>query len=1221
MKTKRRLLSLLLCGAVLFSLCVPPAFAEAQTIQDSGQKEKINGAEIFESLSAFFNRAADTLVGESGIAYLDENGNRQTADYVTDVTSSQTTWDGGWYAVSSDVTISGRVTVKGEVHLILADGCHLHASSGGIGVSEGSSLTIYGQTGGTGELTATSSDGYDAGIGGTGVAGAGGSITINGGTVNAAGGDYSASIGGGSGGAGGSITINGGTVNAAATGGYSSTGIGGGNNGAGGNITIKGGIVTAAGGNGAGIGGGTDGGVIIISGGTVTASSSNGGAGIGGGIDGGGGVITISGGTVTASGSDYGAGIGGGLGGAGGNITIKGGIVTASGSNGGAGIGGGTDGGGGVITINSGTVTATSGAGGTGIGGGLGGAGGTFSTGPDGSAFIAASSIGDNDDKTGWSGIIFAGSTGQVYGGSVTLNTDAEIPAGAVLTVPDGTTLTVPDGVTLTVPDSAVLTNNGTINVNPGGKLTGNVTGGTVSRPSDETGVTAVSVAGTAGTADETDGTVFHVILPFQTASLPADSSVIRITAADPDASVSTPVMSDGGAAWTFTVTAEDRITAQDYTISVKIAENPAAGNIADTAAAAAEIQNAVWTAGQSDADTEAAVKAWIENRLAAMNLNGAAYAVSITGFTAAAAGSSTDINGTDGSFVFAVSLSKGAGDTLAEVTAAGINGTITATPYRAKNYTVSVSASPAEGGTASGGGTYPENASVTITARPNSGYQFVKWMENGSSVSTDADFTFAITGSRTLSAVFEKKSGGSGGSSSGTGSGGSGSGGNTGSGGSGGGSWNTGGGSGGSWNTGSGSTGSAGSGGSGSTGVKQPFLKDSSGRKGWDVIRAEAQKAAAAPEGGTVAVDMNGAVSVPASVFEGIRGKNVTVSFDMGDGLAWSVNGKDITADNISDTDFSVKAGAGEIPQELVKETAGGLAHLEFSLAHDGPFGFAAVLTVRIGSSGNGITAGGSPAAEYAGMYANLFYYNPARRSLEFICAEKAGEDGTVRLTFAHASDYALILSASPMEGTDAPEKPKEPEETEKPQEPEENARAQVKSVKLSKTLYTYDGKSKRPSVTAVDTEGRKISKRYYTVSCKNNIRAGKATVTVKFKGRYSGTVKKTFTIRPAGTSVKKITAAPGGFSVRWKKKTAQTSGYQIQYSTDRGFKGNSVRSVSVKKDSVTEKEVKNLKAGKKYYVRVRTYKTVKYGGKNIRVYSAWSSAAGVRTLAAPGR
>ena len=71
-------------------------------------------------------------------------------------------------------------------------------------------------------------------------------------------------------------------------------------------------------------------------------------------------------------------------------------------------------------------------------------------------------------------------------------------------------------------------------------------------------------------------------------------------------------------------------------------------------------------------------------------------------------------------------------------------------------SYNISVSASPSEGGTVTGGGYYEQNASVTVTATANSGYSFVKWTENGNQVSTSASYTFNATAYRTLVAVFE---------------------------------------------------------------------------------------------------------------------------------------------------------------------------------------------------------------------------------------------------------------------------------------------------------------------------------------------------------------------------------------------------------------------------------------------------------------------------------
>lgn len=424
--------------------------------------------------------------------------------------------------------------------------------------------------------------------------------------------------------------------------------------------------------------------------------------------------------------------------------------------------------------------------------------------------------------------------------------------------------------------------------------------------------------------------------------------------------------------------------------------------------------------------------------------------------------------------------------------------------------------------------------------------------------------------------------------------------------------------------NSGSGSFTGGSTSGSTGTGQKKPFMKDSSGREGWDAIRAEAGLAAAAPKGGTVAVNMNGAVLVPGSVFAAIRGKNVTVSLDMGNGIVWSVNGKDITAETADSIDFSVKTDAGGIPQKLIEDTADGLAHVELSLAHNGTFGFTAALAIRLVSGDKdsiavGNIGNGSPQT-YTGMYANLFYYDPVQRGLEFISAGRIGEDGTAELLFTHASDYTVIVSAQPMGGTDGTENPQGPQdeaktETGNPQKPEENAHAKVKSVKLSKTVYTYSGKAKKPSVTATDTFGRRISGRYYTVTYRNNKKAGRAAAVVTFQGGYSGTVKKTFTIRPKGTSVKKTVPASGGFTVKWAKRTAQTSGYQLQYSRNSGFSGSSTHSVFVKKASVTKQTVSKLKAGKTYYVRIRTYKTVKTGKKSTKIYSAWSRTVRVKT------
>ena len=165
-------------------------------------------------------------------------------------------------------------------------------------------------------------------------------------------------------------------------------------------------------------------------------------------------------------------------------------------------------------------------------------------------------------------------------------------------------------------------------------------------------------------------------------------------------------------------------------------------------------------------------------------------------------------------------------------------------------------------------------------------------------------------------------------------------------------------------------------------------------------------------------------------------------------------------------------------------------------------------------------------------------------------------------------------------------------------------------KTVTLSATSYTYDGKAKKPSVTVKDSKGKKITASNYTVSYQSGRKnVGKYTVTIKFKGNYSGTVKKTFTIKPTATTLSSVSAKSKGFTVKWKKLTTQTTGYQIQYSTSSKF--TSAKTVTVSKNKTTSKTVSKLKAKKKYYVRIRTYKTV---GKT-KIYSSWSKAKAVTT------
>ena len=118
--------------------------------------------------------------------------------------------------------------------------------------------------------------------------------------------------------------------------------------------------------------------------------------------------------------------------------------------------------------------------------------------------------------------------------------------------------------------------------------------------------------------------------------------------------------------------------------------------------------------------------------------------------------GSATINNGT-ANITFAASGTTG----TATLTVFGYNkityiATINITSGGGTQYTVNVSANPTNGGTVTGGGSYQQGQSCTVTASPNAGFNFTNWTENGNVVSTQASYTFNVTSNRNLVANFQ---------------------------------------------------------------------------------------------------------------------------------------------------------------------------------------------------------------------------------------------------------------------------------------------------------------------------------------------------------------------------------------------------------------------------------------------------------------------------------
>ena len=166
--------------------------------------------------------------------------------------------------------------------------------------------------------------------------------------------------------------------------------------------------------------------------------------------------------------------------------------------------------------------------------------------------------------------------------------------------------------------------------------------------------------------------------------------------------------------------------------------------------------------------------------------------------------------------------------------------------------------------------------------------------------------------------------------------------------------------------------------------------------------------------------------------------------------------------------------------------------------------------------------------------------------------------------------------------------------------------------SARLEKSSYTYDGKTKKPAVIVKDNKGNSLKNGTdYTVSYSSGRKkVGEYKVKITFKGNYLGKKELSFEIKPKGTSLKSVKTGKKQFKATWKKQAKQTTGYELQYSTDKKFK-NATKKIKMKKNKITSKTVKKLKGKKKYYVRIRTFKNV--NGKKI--CSKWSSFKKVTT------
>lgn len=167
------------------------------------------------------------------------------------------------------------------------------------------------------------------------------------------------------------------------------------------------------------------------------------------------------------------------------------------------------------------------------------------------------------------------------------------------------------------------------------------------------------------------------------------------------------------------------------------------------------------------------------------------------------------------------------------------------------------------------------------------------------------------------------------------------------------------------------------------------------------------------------------------------------------------------------------------------------------------------------------------------------------------------------------------------------------------------------VSTIKVNAPSYVYTGKDIGPGVTVKNSQGvaLKYKTDYSLTYAAGRTNVGTYTIIVNFMGDYAGTKTLTFDIIPKSTTISSLTALSQAFTVKWNLQKTQTTGYQLQYSQYSNFTNS--RTLNYANTSTSTVTRSYMGANKKYYVRVRTYKTV--NGKTY--YSAWSTVKTVTT------
>lgn len=309
-------------------------------------------------------------------------------------------------------------------------------------------------------------------------------------------------------------------------------------------------------------------------------------------------------------------------------------------------------------------------------------------------------------------------------------------------------------------------------------------------------------------------------------------------------------------------------------------------------------------------------------------------------------------------------------------------------------------------------------------------------------------------------------------------------------------------------------------------------------------------------------AVEINGNGTLPKEAFDALKGKDAEIVC-YSDQYKWTFNGKDI-GNNTKDVNLLIDTSSVDDNSDSLSKVD--VLKLEFADNGELP----GKARVAIDKS---IIDTDATSDDLALYYVDGDTYIPVDASIRY---EKDAGETWCSFDVSHNSTYVLATKAK---------------------------------IIGCKDSYTYTGKSIKPSIKIILNGKTLKAGTHYTVSYAKNKLVGTATVLVHGKGDIKGETSTKFKIVPKKTSISKVSSAKRAFTVKWKKQPAQTSGYEVRYSINPSMSGSKTKTIS--KNSILSKKISSLKAKRKYYVQVRTYKKV----SGSKYYSSWSSTKSVKT------